>query len=61
MSTQIYTRFASFLQTGLYSSYEQICRALHVAPDDLDELLLSNLGYTGDQLFLIFGNEQEIH
>ncbi|MBR4808852.1 MAG: hypothetical protein IK031_01060 [Bacteroidales bacterium] len=61
MSTKVYIRFASLLQTGLYSSYEQICRALRVCPDDLDELLLAELGYTGDQVFDYFGNTQKIH
>lgn len=58
MNTRIYTRFASLLQTGLYSSYEQICRVLRVCPDDLDEHIFSELGYTGSQLFDYFGNQQ---
>lgn len=61
MNTRIYTRFASLLQTGLYSDYEQICRALRVSPDDLDELIYSELGYTGAQLVDYFCNQQEIH
>jgi len=59
MNNSTYTRFASLLQTGTYNSYEQICRALHVCPDDLDELLFAELGYTGTQLVDYFGNQQE--
>ncbi len=59
MKTKIYTRFASLLQTGLYPSYEQICRALRVCPDDLDELIFSELGYTGAELVDYFGNQRE--
>ncbi len=57
MKPDIYTRFASLLQTGSFDSYESVCRRLHVCPDDLDELLFSELGYTGEQVFYeYFGN-----
>lgn len=57
MKTTTYRRFASLIQTGSYDSYESICRRLHVCPDDLDEALLSELGYTGSQVFDdYFGN-----
>ena len=59
MKTEIYTRFISLLQTGSYSSYERICRALRVSPADLDELLLAELGVAGAELFDTFGNQQE--
>lgn len=59
MKTKIYTRFASLLQSGLYCSYEQICRVLRVSPDSMDEFLLSELGYTGAALLDSFGNQRE--
>lgn len=59
MNNTVYTRFASLLQTGLYTGYEQICRALRVCPDDLDELIYSELGFTGSQVVDYFGKEQE--
>ena len=58
MRTEIYTRFSSLVQTGLYASYEEICRVLHVCPDDLDELLEAELGCSGSQLVDYFGNQQ---
>ena len=61
MNYSVYTRFASLLQTGIYSSFESICRALRVCPDDLDELIYSELGCTGRELVDYFGNQQEIH
>ena len=61
MNSTVYTRFASLLQTGSYSGFEAICRALRVCPDDLDELIFSELGYTGSELVDYFGNPQEIH
>lgn len=54
MKTNVYTRFCSLLQTGLYPSYPSICRRLHVAQDDLDELLLNELGLCGDELVEAF-------
>ncbi len=54
MKTKTYIRFCSLLQTGLYDSYPAICARLGVCPDDLDEFLLSELGYTGDELFEMF-------
>ena len=53
----IYTQFATLLESGEFDSYEAICRHLSVCPDDLDEILLAELGYTGDQVFDdYFGN-----
>ena len=54
MKTKTYIRFASLLRTGTYSSYPSICRVLGVCPDDLDELLLSELGVRGEELFGAF-------
>ena len=54
MKTKTYIRFASLLQTGIYNSYPSICRALGVCPDDLDELLLSETGCAGEELFGTF-------
>jgi len=59
MNHTVYTRFASLLQTGTYTSFEAICRALRVCPDDLDELIFSEMGYTGRELVDYFGNQQE--
>lgn len=60
MKASIYQRFYSLLQTGSYTSYEGICRSLRVCPDDLDELLLNELGYTGMQVFeCYFGNRSK--
>lgn len=60
MRNNTYLRFASLLQSGSFSSYEAICRALRVCPDDLDELLLDELGYDGQQVFnYYFGIQSE--
>ena len=61
MKTKIYRRFISLLQTGSYDSYELICRALRVCPDDLDETIFAELGYSGVQVFDYFGNQREIY
>ncbi|MBO4670866.1 MAG: hypothetical protein J5640_03375 [Bacteroidales bacterium] len=62
MRKNTYPRFASLLEGGSYSSYEAICRALRVCPDDLDELLLGELGCTGSELFnYYFGIQCEIY
>lgn len=56
----VYRRFASLLESGSFNSYEAICRTLRVCPDDLDELLFCELGFTGDQLFnYYFGIQSE--
>ena len=54
MKTKTYIRFASLLQTGTYPSYPSVCRVLGVCPDELDELLLSELGVRGEELFGAF-------
>ena len=51
MKDQTYLRFQSLLQTGSYDSFEDICLRLGVCPDDMDELLMRELGCTGMQLF----------
>lgn len=61
MKTKTYIRFISLAQTGSYRSYEHICRALHVCPDDLDEYLMKELGYTGTQLVDYFGKERDFY
>ena len=61
MNNTVYTRFTSLLQTGSYDSYEQICRVLRTSPDDLDEFIYSELGFTGAQLVDYFGKEREIY
>lgn len=50
MKTNVYIRFCSLLQTGLYPSFPSICSRLHVCPDDLDEYLVRELGFCGDEL-----------
>ena len=57
MKDKNYTRFATLLESGEFDSYEAICRRLKVCPDDLDEALMAELGYTGEQVFdYYFGN-----
>lgn len=57
MKTNVYIRFCSLLQTGHYPSFTSICSRLHVSPDDLDDFLLQELGYTGDELVALFAPE----
>ena len=57
MKEQTYQRFEAMLQTGTYNSFEDICLRLGVAPDDMDETLMRELGCTGMQLYEeYFGN-----
>ena len=50
-------RFAGLLESGSCSSYEEACLRLRLCPDDLDEELMHELGYTGEQVFDdYFGN-----
>lgn len=57
MTDNVYYAFASLLETGRFDSYEAICRELKVCPDDLDETLVRELGYTGNEVFAeYFGN-----
>lgn len=57
MKEQIFQRFEAMLQTGSYNSYEDICLRLGVCPDDMDEVLMSELGCNGLQLYdEYFGN-----
>jgi hypothetical protein len=51
MTEKLYSEFEKLLETGSFHSYEGICRHLHVCPDDLDEALMKDLGYTGQQVF----------
>ena len=51
MTEKTYSEFERLLETGGFDSYESICRHLHVCPDDLDETLMKELGYTGEQVF----------
>ena len=51
MNEQIYRRFESLLQTGSFDCFEDICLRLGVCPDDMDELLMHELGSTGTQVF----------
>lgn len=57
MKENVYKRFASLLESGTYGSFEAVCRRLGICPDDMDELLLAELGYNGEQVFDdYFGN-----
>ena len=57
MKDKIQERFATLLESGEFDSYEAICRRLSVCPDDMDEMLLDELGYKGEQVFdEYFGN-----
>ena len=57
MKDKNYTKFAGLLESGEFDSYEAICRHIGVCPDDLDETIMSELGYTGAQVFDdYFGN-----
>jgi len=52
--TRLWTIYGRFVRTvlegGDLRDYHSICRSLHVHPDDLNEILESELGYTGDEL-----------
>jgi len=62
MRKNTYRRFESLLEGGSFTSYEAICRALRTSPDDLDELLSDELGFTGEELFnYYFGIQYEIY
>lgn len=57
MREMIYKRFEALLETGSYGSFEAICKRLGVSPDDMDEVLIAELGYSGEQVFDdYFGN-----
>ena len=57
MRERVYERFESLLESGTFSSYEAICKRLGICPDDMDELLMQELGCTGVQVFdYYFGN-----
>ena len=57
MREKVYERFESLLESGTYGSYEAVCRRLHICPDDMDEKLMEELGYSGEQVFdYYFGN-----
>ena len=57
MREKNYNEFENLLRTGGAESYEALCRKIKVHPDDLDEVLLRELGYTGEQVFdEYFGN-----
>ena len=57
MKELTYQRFEALLQTGTYNSFEEICLHLGVCPDDMDEVLMRELGCTGNQLYDdYFGN-----
>lgn len=57
MKESLYSEFASHLEMGGFDSYEALCRSMKVCPDDLDEVVLGETGYTGQQVFdEYFGN-----
>ena len=57
MKAKKYSDFEALLQSGEYHSFEAVCRRLRLCPDDLDETLTSELGYTGDEVMEeYFGN-----
>lgn len=57
MKGKKYSDFETLLQSGEFGSFEAICRRLRVCPDDLDETLQSELGYSGEQVMEeYFGN-----
>ena len=51
MKDKTYYEFAKLLEHGGFDSYEDICRSLGVCPDDLDEILVQELGFCGEQVF----------
>jgi hypothetical protein len=57
MKERTYQRFEALLQTGSFDSYEDICLRLGVSPDDMDEVLMNELGCPGMQVYdEYFGN-----
>lgn len=60
MKENCYEKFAALLESGEFDSYEAVCRHLGVCPDDMDETLMAELGYTGAQVYdEYFGNQCE--
>lgn len=58
---EIYSEFSQIAcgEHPLYSAkddYLDICKYLKVSPGILDELLLSELGYTGEELLVAFSS-----
>ena len=51
MREKVYKQFETLLESGRYSSFESVCRAMGLAPDDVDEFLMAELGYSGEQVF----------
>ena len=55
-----YSRFADFLESGDFRasddnlSFEQVCRKLHVSPFCLDEILMDELGMTGQEIMEVY-------
>ena len=57
MREKVYKQFETLLESGRYSSFESVYRAMGLAPDDVDEFLMAELGYSGEQVFnYYFGN-----
>ena len=58
MKEKNYNRFATLLESGQFGSFEELCGHMGVCPDDMDDVLMSELGYTGEQVFdnYYFGN-----
>ena len=60
MREKVYKQFETLLESGRYSSFESVCRAMGLAPDDVDEFLMAELGYSGEQVFnYYFGNRSK--
>lgn len=54
---KIYERFARILLEGGFTQdgdYRAICRRLGIHPDDFDEFLLEETGFSGDELLAGF-------
>ena len=57
MKERVYKKFEQLLESGRYGSFEAVCRAMWLCPDDVDEFLRAELGYSGEQVFnYYFGN-----
>ena len=53
---KIHDRFcALFLEGRAGNDFPALCRRLHVCPDDLDDILVQELGLCGQDLLLLQG------
>ncbi len=57
-----FERFAHLMENGAavinpYLNFETVCRVLKESPSDLNDLLLEELGYSGDEIIASYRGE----